>query len=53
MTCIEKIRELCGRAIVADDQQIESIIVQLQATIRFWKDLQEEQEFRRKLPHAA
>jgi hypothetical protein len=52
MTCLEKIRELCARAIVAEDDQIEAIIAELQATIRFWRDLQEERT-RRKLPRAA
>jgi len=52
MTCLEKIRELCARAIVADDEQLEAIILELQATIRFWRDLQEEKT-KRNLPRAA
>lgn len=43
MTCVEKIRELCARAAVADDTELELVVIQLQAAIRFWKDLQEEQ----------
>lgn len=52
MTCIEKIRELCARAAAADDAELELLVIQLQAAIRFWKDLQEEQA-KRSMPRAA
>lgn len=49
MTCAEKIRELCARAAIADDRELELVVVQLQAAIRFWRDLQEEQAKRNRL----